>query len=58
MSGEQRTSPFYTIPPHHIASVEHPAIIRNVDKAIDTLEGNVGISKVPLPSQYGIEVAS
>ncbi|EYE92833.1 transcription factor TFIIIC subunit TFC1 [Aspergillus ruber CBS 135680] len=46
MSGEQRTAPFYTIPPHHIASVEHPAIIRNVDKAIDTLEGNVGISKI------------
>ena len=43
---DQRTAPFYPIPPRHITSVEHPAIIQNVDKAIDTLQGNPGISRV------------
>jgi general transcription factor 3C polypeptide 5 (transcription factor C subunit 1) len=41
-----RTAPYYSIPARHIVSVEHPAIIKNVDKAIETLQGNAGISKV------------
>jgi general transcription factor 3C polypeptide 5 (transcription factor C subunit 1) len=41
-----RTAPYYSIPPRHIVSVEHPAIIKDVDKAIETLQGNAGISKV------------
>lgn len=41
-----RTAPFYSIPPGHVVSVEHPAIIHNVNKAVDTLQGNPGISKV------------
>jgi general transcription factor 3C polypeptide 5 (transcription factor C subunit 1) len=43
-----RTAPFYTIPPRQILSIEHPAIIKNVDKAIDTLQGSAGIIKVRL----------
>lgn len=41
-----RTAPFYHIPSRRIVSVEHPAIIRNLDKAVDTLKGDAGITKV------------
>lgn len=41
-----RTAPFYAIPNRRIVSVEHPAIIQNVDKAIETLQGNQGIYQV------------
>ncbi|PLB52038.1 putative RNA polymerase III transcription factor subunit [Aspergillus steynii IBT 23096] len=44
-----RTAPFYPVPPRHLVSVEHPAIIKDVDKAIDTLQGNAGISKILNP---------
>ncbi|KAL2788276.1 RNA polymerase III transcription factor IIIC subunit-domain-containing protein [Aspergillus keveii] len=44
-----RTAPFYTIPPRQILSIEHPAIIKNVDKAIDTLQGSAGIIKALHP---------
>ncbi|RHZ49520.1 hypothetical protein CDV55_100126, partial [Aspergillus turcosus] len=44
-----RTAPYYSIPARHIVSVEHPAIIKNVDKAIETLQGNTGISKILNP---------
>ncbi|KAF5860238.1 tau 95 subunit of transcription factor TFIIIC [Aspergillus alliaceus] len=44
-----RTAPFYDIPSRQIVSVEHPAIIQNVDKAINTLQGNMGISKILNP---------
>jgi general transcription factor 3C polypeptide 5 (transcription factor C subunit 1) len=41
-----RTAPFYNIPSRQIVSIEHPAIIKNVDKAIETLQGSAGIVKV------------
>ncbi|KAA8642948.1 hypothetical protein EYZ11_001093 [Aspergillus tanneri] len=44
-----RTAPFYSIPPRHLVSVEHPAIIKNVDNAIATLQGDAGISKILNP---------
>ncbi|RJE17690.1 Transcription factor, partial [Aspergillus sclerotialis] len=45
-----RTAPFYQIPPRQLVSVEHPAVIKDVDKALDTLEGDRGISKAsPYP---------
>ncbi|KAI9933111.1 tau 95 subunit of transcription factor TFIIIC [Aspergillus wentii] len=44
-----RTAPFYPIPSRHVVSVEHPAIIQNVDKAIDTLQGNAGIASIMNP---------
>ncbi|RHZ57231.1 transcription factor TFIIIC subunit TFC1 [Aspergillus thermomutatus] len=44
-----RTAPYYSIPARDIVSVEHPAIIKNVDKAIETLRGNAGISKILNP---------
>ncbi|EAW24377.1 transcription factor TFIIIC subunit TFC1 [Aspergillus fischeri NRRL 181] len=44
-----RTAPYYSIPARHIISVEHPAIIKDVDKAIETLQGNAGISKILNP---------
>ncbi|KAL2000143.1 hypothetical protein VTN02DRAFT_3492 [Thermoascus thermophilus] len=47
--GRERTAPFYPIPPRQIVSVEHPAVIKNVDKAIDTLQGNSGISRILNP---------
>ncbi|KAJ5223359.1 hypothetical protein N7468_007901 [Penicillium chermesinum] len=37
---EARTAPFHHIPPRRLVSVEHPAVIRNLDKAIDTLQGD------------------
>lgn len=43
---EARTAPFHAIPPRRLISVEHPALIRNLDKAIDTLQGDTGIKKV------------
>lgn len=43
---ESRTASFYRIPPLHMVSVEHPAVIRNLDKAVATLQGNTGIEKV------------
>lgn len=46
---DQRTAPFYPVPPRRVISIEHPAIIHNVDKAIDTLQGNTGISRVSKP---------
>ena len=51
MTDRTRTAPFYQIPSNQIVSVEHPAIIQNADKAVDTLQGNSGISKV-LPPSY------
>ncbi|EAW14850.1 transcription factor TFIIIC subunit TFC1 [Aspergillus clavatus NRRL 1] len=44
-----RTAPYYSIPPRHIVSIEHPAIIKNIDRALETLEGNAGISKILNP---------
>lgn len=41
-----RTAPSYNIPSRQLISVEHPAVIRNIDKAIDTLQGNTGMNKV------------
>lgn len=46
-----RTAPFYQIPPRRLVSVEHPAVIKNVDRALDTLEGDRGISKASLYPQ-------
>lgn len=43
---EARTASFYSIPPRRLVSVEHPAIVQNVDRAVDTLQGNTGIEKV------------
>ena len=51
MTDRTRTAPFYQIPSNQVVSVEHPAIIQNADKAVDTLQGNSGISKV-LPPSY------
>ncbi|KAL3457313.1 RNA polymerase III transcription factor IIIC subunit-domain-containing protein [Aspergillus heterothallicus] len=48
-SQSSRTAPFYTIPSRQIRCIEHPAIIKNVDKAIDTLQGNAGIAKALNP---------
>ncbi|KAL2821850.1 RNA polymerase III transcription factor IIIC subunit-domain-containing protein [Aspergillus cavernicola] len=44
-----RTAPFCAIPSRHMVCIEHPAIIKNVDKAIDTLQGNRGIVKILNP---------
>lgn len=43
---ESRTAPIYPIPTRRLVSVEHPAVIRNIDKAVDSLQGNAGIQKV------------
>lgn len=41
-----RTAPFYAVPSRRLVSVEHPAVVRNVDKAIETLQGDSGIKIV------------
>lgn len=46
---DPRTAPYYGVPPRRLVSVEHPAVVRNLDKAIETLQGNSGIEKVSPP---------
>lgn len=41
-----RTAPFYAVPPRQLVSVEHPGVVRNIDNAIDTLQGDLGIKSV------------
>ncbi|KAJ5442973.1 Transcription factor IIIC subunit 5 [Penicillium cf. griseofulvum] len=48
-----RTAPFYAVPSRRLVSVEHPAMIRNVDKAIETLQGNSGIKSILDPAKEG-----
>jgi general transcription factor 3C polypeptide 5 (transcription factor C subunit 1) len=43
---ELRTAPIYPVPSRLLVSVEHPAVVRNVDKAIETLQGDTGIKTV------------
>lgn len=49
---ESRTAPFYSVPPRRLVSVEHPAVIRNIEKAVDTLQGNAGIKKVSFETVF------
>lgn len=42
---EPQYAPWYRLPTRHIVAVEHPGIVKNVDRAIKTLQGDVGISK-------------
>ena len=50
MVGEEnvhpRYAPWFQIPERRIVAVEHPGIVKNVDRAIKTLQGDAGISKV------------
>ncbi|CAG8314966.1 unnamed protein product [Penicillium salamii] len=41
-----RTAPFYAVPSRQLVSVEHPALVRNFDKAIETLQGDAGIKSI------------
>lgn len=47
---DSRTAPFHAVPPRRLVSVEHPAVVRNLNRAMDTLQGNAGIEKVSLLS--------
>lgn len=44
--GDGRTAPWYRIPPRWIVAVEHPGVIQNIDRGLQTLKGNDGIVKV------------
>lgn len=46
------TAPFHPVPARQLVSVEHPAIVRNVDKAIETLQGDAGIKSVRTKSDH------
>ncbi|KAJ5197544.1 hypothetical protein N7449_008023 [Penicillium cf. viridicatum] len=48
-----RTAPFYAVPSRRLVSVEHPAVVRNVDKAIETLQGDSGIKTILNPANGG-----
>lgn len=41
-----RTATFYAVPSRQLVSIEHPAVVRNVHKAIETLQGDSGIKTV------------
>ena len=41
-----QAAPWCDIPPLRIVSVEHPFIIKNIDKGVETLGGNNSIAKV------------
>ncbi|EGE05386.1 RNA polymerase III transcription factor subunit [Trichophyton equinum CBS 127.97] len=45
-AGGERTAPWYPVPPQDVVSVEHPCVVRNIDKAIDTLQGHAAISEM------------
>lgn len=51
-AGGERTAPWYVVPPQDVVSVEHPCVVRNIDKAIDTLQGHAAISEVGRPNIY------
>ncbi|OOQ89026.1 putative RNA polymerase III transcription factor subunit [Penicillium brasilianum] len=53
---ESRTASFYNIPPLHLVSVEHPAVVRNLDKAVATLQGNTGIQKILNPPRADVPI--
>lgn len=48
MSGllHSRAAPSYAVPSHQIISVEHPCIVNDVSKALQTLGGSSNVSKV------------
>lgn len=45
-SDEQRHAPWLPIPSRAISVVEHPCIVKNIDKGITSLGGPVKLSKV------------
>ncbi|KAJ6034354.1 uncharacterized protein N7446_009103 [Penicillium canescens] len=52
---ELRTAPTYPVPSRLLVSVEHPAVVRNVDKAIETLQGDTGIKTFLNPAKPDIQ---
>ncbi|EED17763.1 RNA polymerase III transcription factor subunit, putative [Talaromyces stipitatus ATCC 10500] len=53
---ELQYAPWYRIPSRRIVAVEHPGIVKNVDRAIKTLQSDTGISKILDPSKPGSKV--
>lgn len=47
-STEARRAPWYPISSRRIVAVEHPGIVKNVNRAIDTLHGESGLAQVSL----------
>jgi hypothetical protein len=45
-NGEKQLAPWLPIPSRAISVVEHPAIVKNIDKGITSLGGPVKLSKV------------
>jgi general transcription factor 3C polypeptide 5 (transcription factor C subunit 1) len=48
--GPKKAPPTFTIPPESIVCVEHPCIIKNLDKGIRSMGGEVTINKVYISS--------
>ncbi|KAH8701977.1 RNA polymerase III transcription factor IIIC subunit-domain-containing protein [Talaromyces proteolyticus] len=59
MAGETnippRYAPWYEVPQRRIVAVEHPGIVKNVDRAIRTLQGEAGLAKPEDPMARPIE---
>ena len=51
---KNRYAPWYDIPSSSpsIVSIEHPCIIQNVEKGVQTLGGAATLTKVSRPSKY------
>ncbi|EEP79109.1 predicted protein [Uncinocarpus reesii 1704] len=45
------TAPWYTIPPREIVDVEHPCVVKDVDRAIASLQRGPGIAEILDPSR-------
>ena len=45
-ASDSRAAPWYGIPSHSLLSVEHPFVVKDVDKAVDMVNGGDQISKV------------
>jgi general transcription factor 3C polypeptide 5 (transcription factor C subunit 1) len=52
LPAEKQHAPWLPIPSRAVSAVEHPAIIKNIDKGIASLGGPVKLSKVSRLSQY------
>ena len=46
LAEDKDAAPWYTIPPRSIVSLEHPFIVKNIEKGIETLGGPSKLRRV------------
>lgn len=48
------TAPWFTIPSREFVNVEHPCVVQNVDRAIESLQRGSGIAEVACTTVHTI----